>query len=79
MEPSKYQTLPGKLSKKKEPKDELNSTRGRETEYLSPVQLSPAHNHSRDYTLGEYLWYVFTWWYEWIYGNLIFKTSKSVD
>ncbi|XP_027882073.1 liprin-beta-2b isoform X10 [Xiphophorus couchianus] len=51
MEPSKYQTLPGKLSKKKEPKDELNSTRGRETEYLSPVQLSPAHNHSRDYTL----------------------------
>uniref|UniRef100_A0A3B5PVG8 PPFIA binding protein 2 n=1 Tax=Xiphophorus maculatus TaxID=8083 RepID=A0A3B5PVG8_XIPMA len=53
MEPSKYQTLPGKLSKKKEPKDELNSTRGRETEYLSPVQLSPAHNHSRDYTLDH--------------------------
>ncbi|XP_054888357.1 liprin-beta-2b isoform X10 [Poeciliopsis prolifica] len=47
MEPSKYQTLPGKLSKKKEPKDELNSSsRGGETEYLSP-----AHNHSKDYTL----------------------------
>uniref|UniRef100_A0A3B3XHS5 SAM domain-containing protein n=1 Tax=Poecilia mexicana TaxID=48701 RepID=A0A3B3XHS5_9TELE len=42
MEPSKYQTLPGKLSKKKESKDELNGTRGRETEYLSPVQLSPS-------------------------------------
>ncbi|PWA24783.1 hypothetical protein CCH79_00010138 [Gambusia affinis] len=53
MEPSKYQTLPGKLSKKKEPKDELNSTRGRDTEYLSPVQLSPAHNHSKDYTLDH--------------------------
>ncbi|XP_016530026.1 liprin-beta-2b isoform X15 [Poecilia formosa] len=51
MEPSKYQTLPGKLSKKKESKDELNGTRGRETEYLSPVQLSPAHHHSKDYTL----------------------------
>uniref|UniRef100_A0A3B3TYX0 PPFIA binding protein 2 n=1 Tax=Poecilia latipinna TaxID=48699 RepID=A0A3B3TYX0_9TELE len=53
MEPSKYQTLPGKLSKKKESKDELNGTRGRETEYLSPVQLSPAHHHSKDYTLDH--------------------------
>ncbi|XP_035980581.1 liprin-beta-2-like [Fundulus heteroclitus] len=49
MELSKYQTLPGKLSKKKQPKDEMNGTRGRDTEYLSPVQLSPAH--SKDYTL----------------------------
>uniref|UniRef100_A0A3B3YTE2 SAM domain-containing protein n=1 Tax=Poecilia mexicana TaxID=48701 RepID=A0A3B3YTE2_9TELE len=53
MEPSKYQTLPGKLSKKKESKDELNGTRGRETEYLSPVQLSPAHHRSKDYTLDH--------------------------
>ncbi|XP_047241795.1 liprin-beta-2b isoform X2 [Girardinichthys multiradiatus] len=44
MDLSKYQTLPGKLSKKKEPKDELNGTRGRDTEYLSPA-------HSKDYTL----------------------------
>ncbi|KAM4553150.1 liprin-beta-2b [Fundulus diaphanus] len=51
MELSKYQTLPGKLSKKKEPKDEMNGTRGRDTEYLSPVQLSPAH--SKDYTLNH--------------------------
>uniref|UniRef100_A0A3Q2R1D0 PPFIA binding protein 2 n=1 Tax=Fundulus heteroclitus TaxID=8078 RepID=A0A3Q2R1D0_FUNHE len=51
MELSKYQTLPGKLSKKKQPKDEMNGTRGRDTEYLSPVQLSPAH--SKDYTLNH--------------------------
>ncbi|XP_038124508.1 liprin-beta-2b isoform X12 [Cyprinodon tularosa] len=49
MELSKYQTLPGKLGKKKEPKEELNGPRGRDTEYLSPVQLSPSH--SREYTL----------------------------
>ncbi|MED6279963.1 hypothetical protein CHARACLAT_006037 [Characodon lateralis] len=46
MDLSKYQTLPGKLSKKKEPKDELNGTRGRDTEYLSPA-------HSKDYTLNH--------------------------
>ncbi|KAK5602273.1 hypothetical protein CRENBAI_014459 [Crenichthys baileyi] len=46
MELSKYQTLPGKRSKKKEPKDELNGTRGRDTEYLSPA-------HSKDYTLNH--------------------------
>uniref|UniRef100_A0A3Q2EK98 PPFIA binding protein 2 n=1 Tax=Cyprinodon variegatus TaxID=28743 RepID=A0A3Q2EK98_CYPVA len=51
MELSKYQTLPGKLSKKKEPKEELNGPRGRDTEYLSPVQLSPSH--SREYTLNH--------------------------
>ncbi|XP_041852374.1 liprin-beta-2b isoform X3 [Melanotaenia boesemani] len=50
MELSKYQTLPGKLSKKSEPRAELNGDRGRD-EYLSPVQLSPAHSHEKDYSL----------------------------
>lgn len=53
MELSKYQTLPGKLSKKKESKDELNGHRGRDTEYLSPVQLSPANSHSKDCTMNH--------------------------
>uniref|UniRef100_I3JY96 PPFIA binding protein 2 n=1 Tax=Oreochromis niloticus TaxID=8128 RepID=I3JY96_ORENI len=39
MELNKYQTLPGKLSKKNEPGAELNGDR--DDEYLSPVQLSP--------------------------------------
>lgn len=49
MELNKYQTLPGKLSKKNEPQAELNGDR--DGEYLSPVQLSPVHGHSQDYTL----------------------------
>lgn len=57
MELSKYQTLPGKLSKKKAPKDELNGHRGRDTEYLSPVHLSPANSHSKDYTLSEFFFF----------------------
>ncbi|CAG5958533.1 unnamed protein product [Menidia menidia] len=48
---SKYQTLPGKLRKKPEPRAELNGEREEEDEYLSPVQLSPAHGHPKDYCL----------------------------
>ncbi|KAM9754916.1 LOW QUALITY PROTEIN: liprin-beta-2b [Menidia menidia] len=48
---SKYQTLPGKLRKKAEPRPELNGEREEEDEYLSPVQLSPAHGHPKDYCL----------------------------
>ncbi|XP_030281446.1 liprin-beta-2b isoform X2 [Sparus aurata] len=47
MELSKYQTLPGKRSKK----SELNGNREVDGEYLSPVQLSPVHSHDQDYTL----------------------------
>uniref|UniRef100_A0A665THF8 PPFIA binding protein 2 n=1 Tax=Echeneis naucrates TaxID=173247 RepID=A0A665THF8_ECHNA len=43
MELSKYQTLPGKMSKKSELKVELNG----DGEYLSPVQLSPVHSHDQ--------------------------------
>ncbi|XP_026028543.1 liprin-beta-2b isoform X9 [Astatotilapia calliptera] len=49
MELNKYQTLPGKLSKKNEPRAELNGDG--DGEYLSPVQLSPVHSHSQDYSL----------------------------
>ncbi|XP_030586652.1 liprin-beta-2b isoform X1 [Archocentrus centrarchus] len=45
MELNKYQTLPGKLGKKSEPRAELNG----DGEYLSPVQLSPVHG--QDYSL----------------------------
>lgn len=58
MEQSKYQTLPGKMSKKSELREhaELNGDRERNGEYLSPVQLSPVHNnHDQDYSLSEYL------------------------
>lgn len=50
MELNKYQTLPGKLSKKNEPRAELNGNG--DGEYLSPVQLSPVHSHSQDYSLS---------------------------
>ncbi|XP_055011183.1 liprin-beta-2b isoform X3 [Boleophthalmus pectinirostris] len=46
MELNKYQTLPGKLSKKKA----QNRTTEDDGEYLSPVQLSPVHNHDQSYT-----------------------------
>ncbi|XP_061577176.1 liprin-beta-2b [Cololabis saira] len=46
---NKYQTLPGKLSKKKELRAELSSDRERDSEYLSPVKLSPARDS--DYSL----------------------------
>lgn len=52
MELSKYQTLPGKLSKKSELRAELNGDG--EREYLSPVQLSPVHRHEQDYSLSEF-------------------------
>lgn len=45
MELNKYQTLPGKLSKKNEPRAELNGDG--DGEYLSPV-----HSHSQDYSLS---------------------------
>ncbi|XP_053175281.1 liprin-beta-2b isoform X2 [Scomber japonicus] len=48
MELNKYQTLPGKMSKKSELRAELNGDRERNGEYLSPVQLSPVHNHNHD-------------------------------
>uniref|UniRef100_A0A671VW87 PPFIA binding protein 2 n=1 Tax=Sparus aurata TaxID=8175 RepID=A0A671VW87_SPAAU len=51
MELSKYQTLPGKRSKK----SELNGNREVDGEYLSPVQLSPVHSHDQDYTLSDVL------------------------
>ncbi|XP_034542301.1 liprin-beta-2b isoform X3 [Notolabrus celidotus] len=44
MELSKYQTLPGKLSKRSELRAELNGDEERHGEYLSPVRLSPVHN-----------------------------------
>nr|XP_046250977.1 liprin-beta-2b isoform X5 [Scatophagus argus] len=50
LEVSKYQTLPGKRSKKNElSRAELNGEG--EGEYLSPVQLSPVHIHNQDYSL----------------------------
>ncbi|KAM9808388.1 liprin-beta-2b [Neosynchiropus ocellatus] len=48
---SKYQTLPGKLSKNKELRAQLNGTGPSDGEYLTPVQLSPVHNHESDYSL----------------------------
>lgn len=55
MELSRYQTLPGKLSKKSEQRTELNGDGAREGEYLSPVQLSPVHSHDQEYSLSESL------------------------
>uniref|UniRef100_A0A3Q3M2K1 PPFIA binding protein 2b n=1 Tax=Mastacembelus armatus TaxID=205130 RepID=A0A3Q3M2K1_9TELE len=51
MELSKYQTLPGKLSKRSKLRHELNGDRETEGEYSSPVQLSPVHSHDQDYSL----------------------------
>uniref|UniRef100_UPI003AB07076 liprin-beta-2b n=1 Tax=Centroberyx gerrardi TaxID=166262 RepID=UPI003AB07076 len=51
MELNKYQTLPGKLSKRGELRAELNGDRERDGEYSSPVQLSPVHGHDQDYSL----------------------------
>ncbi|KAK2841832.1 hypothetical protein Q5P01_012032 [Channa striata] len=51
MEPSKYKTLPGKLSKKSERRAEVNGDSERDGEYLSPVQLSPVRSHDQDYSL----------------------------
>uniref|UniRef100_A0A1A8IMC6 PTPRF interacting protein, binding protein 2 (Liprin beta 2) n=1 Tax=Nothobranchius kuhntae TaxID=321403 RepID=A0A1A8IMC6_NOTKU len=51
LELSKYQTLPGKLSKKSKANDELNGSRGTNAEYLSPVHFSPCHNE--DYSLNN--------------------------
>ncbi|XP_053741124.1 liprin-beta-2b isoform X12 [Synchiropus splendidus] len=48
---SKYQTLPGKLNKNKELRAQLNGTRPSDGEYLTPIQLSPVHNHESDYSL----------------------------
>ncbi|XP_041794152.1 liprin-beta-2b isoform X3 [Chelmon rostratus] len=48
---SKYQTLPGKRSKKSELTAELNGSREGDGEYLSPVQLSAVHSHDQDYSL----------------------------
>ncbi|GAA6231245.1 liprin-beta-2-like [Lates japonicus] len=47
LELGKYQTLPGKLTRKSEMRVELNG----EGEYLSPVQLSPVHSNDQDYRL----------------------------
>ncbi|XP_070828053.1 liprin-beta-2b isoform X2 [Chaetodon trifascialis] len=51
LELSKYQTLPGKRSKKSELTAELNGNREGDGEYLSPVQLSAVHSHDQDYSL----------------------------
>ncbi|XP_041651115.1 liprin-beta-2b isoform X2 [Cheilinus undulatus] len=51
MELSKYQTLPGKRSKRSELRAELNGDGERHNEYLSPVQLSPVHNHEQEHRL----------------------------
>lgn len=53
LELSKYQTLPGKRSKKSELRSELNGEG--DGEYLSPVQLSPIHSCDQDYSLSEFL------------------------
>lgn len=53
LELSKYQTLPGKRSKKSELRSELNGEG--DGEYLSPVQLSPVHSGDQDYSLSEFL------------------------
>uniref|UniRef100_A0A7N9AQM3 PPFIA binding protein 2b n=1 Tax=Mastacembelus armatus TaxID=205130 RepID=A0A7N9AQM3_9TELE len=53
MELSKYQTLPGKLSKRSKLRHELNGDRETEGEYSSPVQLSPVHSHDQDYSLKK--------------------------
>eukprot|EP00066_Takifugu_rubripes_P015936 XP_011605202.1 PREDICTED: liprin-beta-2 isoform X1 [Takifugu rubripes] len=47
LEMNKYQTLPGKRSKR----SDLNGNREGDGEYLSPVQLSPSHSESQDYSL----------------------------
>ncbi|XP_035012761.2 liprin-beta-2b isoform X12 [Hippoglossus stenolepis] len=47
LELSKYQTLPGKRSKKSERRPEMNG----DGEYSSPVQLSPVHSPEQDYRL----------------------------
>ncbi|XP_056909290.1 liprin-beta-2b isoform X9 [Takifugu flavidus] len=47
LEMNKYQTLPGKRSKR----SDLNGNREGNGEYLSPVQLSPSHSESQDYSL----------------------------
>ncbi|XP_074534670.1 liprin-beta-2b [Halichoeres trimaculatus] len=49
MELSKYQTLPGKLSKRSELRAELNGDGERHGEYLSPVRLSPVHHHDQEH------------------------------
>ncbi|XP_035520462.1 liprin-beta-2b isoform X1 [Morone saxatilis] len=46
LELSKYQTLPGKRSKKSELRTELNGDREEDGEYFSPV-----HSHEQDYSL----------------------------
>lgn len=51
LELSKYQTLPGKRTRKSELRPELNGEGG--GEYLSPVQLSPLHSREQDYSLSE--------------------------
>uniref|UniRef100_A0A3Q3IMR0 SAM domain-containing protein n=1 Tax=Monopterus albus TaxID=43700 RepID=A0A3Q3IMR0_MONAL len=51
MELNKYQTLPGKLSKKRELRAELNGDRERDREYSSPVQLCLVHSHNQDCNL----------------------------
>lgn len=54
-EMNKYQTLPGKRSRKCELTAELNGDAEADTEYLSPVQLSVVHNQDQDYSLSECL------------------------
>uniref|UniRef100_A0A672ZWE7 PPFIA binding protein 2 n=1 Tax=Sphaeramia orbicularis TaxID=375764 RepID=A0A672ZWE7_9TELE len=44
---NKYQTLPGKLSKK----SQLNGNGEDDGEYLSPIRLSPVHTTDQDYSL----------------------------
>ncbi|XP_075998100.1 liprin-beta-2b isoform X5 [Genypterus blacodes] len=50
-EVNKYQTLPGKLSRGRELRAELNGDGARDGEYLSPAQLSLMHSHKHDYSL----------------------------
>ncbi len=50
LELSKYQTLPGKRSKKSELSAELNGERDGDGEYLSPV-----HIHNQDNSLSKFL------------------------
>lgn len=64
---NKYQTLPGKRTKR----SDLNGNRGGDGEYLSPVQLSPSHSQTQDYSLSEF-------WPQMQPHNIILKSSAGL-
>lgn len=52
---SRYQTLPGKLSKMSELRSEMSGSKEREGDYLSPVHFSPVRGHDQDYNMSEFV------------------------